>query len=51
MAQNGNELHKSEYNHSLLYLFIASDKILLHSPTEFAIICYTWGGRNDQKMS
>lgn len=37
MAQNVNELHKSEYNQFSLYLFIASDEILLPSPTEFAI--------------
>lgn len=42
MAQNFNELHKSEYNQFSLYLFITSDEILLPSPTEFAIVCHTW---------
>lgn len=48
-AQNMNELHKSEYNQFSLCLFIASDEIVLPSPTEFAIICCTWG-KNDPKM-
>lgn len=42
MAQDLNELHKSKYNQFSLYLFIASDEILLLSPTEFAILCHTW---------
>lgn len=42
MAQNFNELHKSEYNQFSPYLFIASHEILLPGPTEFAIICRTW---------
>lgn len=42
MAQNLNELHKSEYNQFSLYLFIASDEILLPSATKFTISCHTW---------
>ena len=42
MAQNLNELYKSEHIQVSFYLFIAFDEILLPSPTKFAVICHTW---------